>query len=520
VATYAAGPSQGKVVVAGQAPGTTDLTLLVARFNADGSPDQAFGDQGSALVTVGDGTLQHGRPALAATSEGGLVVGVQWGGSAFLAKLGADGLPDPAFGSCGCGQTVIDGVGLAGLAVDASESGAGDIVLAGAAQRDALSPVAEAVRLSPDGEVRWRTRIGFHVNPAQITAAEKDVAGALTVDSNGNAVVVGYSNPASPYVEHVVDGAVRLLPDGSYDPGFGNAGGAEYGLPSTPNYLWNPNGVAADAAGGLAISAHQEGAVDDGSTVVLRTNPDGTLDPAFGPTSEGTAAVARVGGSNLKVAGIDDSNRVLIGGELNNHFYTSDMGGIRFNPDGTPDESFGGGLALVDQPTAPAHNYGHAAALDPANGALVVAGSGRPPLGSVGGAMIARFLDHDVADEPPPDPASDPSPGQGVGGEVGASGHGLHVLAVDRARSLRRLNHRGERVLVSCDDNCQVVMRLLIDRATASRLGLSTRALGVGHAELGAGQQAWVVARPFNQVKANLGRSGIAGLRMFLRATP
>ena len=74
----------------------------------------------------------------------------------------------------------------------------------------------------------------------------------------------------------------RLNPDGTLDRSFGDGGLL---LIASARYLWGARKVAVQPDGKLLIAGYMNDEAGDpgrGSIVLLRLNPDGTPDPAFG----------------------------------------------------------------------------------------------------------------------------------------------------------------------------------------------------------------------------------------------
>jgi uncharacterized delta-60 repeat protein/uncharacterized repeat protein (TIGR01451 family) len=135
----------GKLLVAG----TTGDGGLVARFNADGSPDLAFSSDGIARVGVAGGTVD----GLALQPDGKIVVAGSAGADALVARFRPDGVRDKGFGSDGVVRSVLAplvGVGVApgGRIVGAGTAGGAVALLAltgGDTSDPALSMTADGV---------------------------------------------------------------------------------------------------------------------------------------------------------------------------------------------------------------------------------------------------------------------------------------------------------------------------------------------------------------------------------------
>jgi uncharacterized delta-60 repeat protein len=94
----------GKLLVAGSAIDGGLGKVMLARFNADGSPDGGFGNGGTVLGAIGDGD-DVSASALALQPDGRIVVAghaTDSGGTNLLvARYNADGSPDASFGTGG-----------------------------------------------------------------------------------------------------------------------------------------------------------------------------------------------------------------------------------------------------------------------------------------------------------------------------------------------------------------------------------------------------------------------------------
>jgi uncharacterized delta-60 repeat protein len=106
----------GKIVVAGSARdgGVTDVML--ARFGSDGSLDTSFGAGGTVLTAIGDGD-DVGAAALALQADGRIVVAGRasdaGGTNLMVARYNADGSPDTSFGTGGVSLVPLGDAGTA-----------------------------------------------------------------------------------------------------------------------------------------------------------------------------------------------------------------------------------------------------------------------------------------------------------------------------------------------------------------------------------------------------------------------
>ena len=203
----------GRLVVAGTAPSAEPLQLpglVLVGLTADGRPDASFGEGGIARTGV-QGSCGGCDPVALAPDGAILVTGNSGSQSPAIARdpdapdtftwvvarLTADGRPDPAFGARKLPGTAVGGSGGYGVALAAD----GRITLLG---RDAER--AAAVRLLPDGSADPSFAGGA---PAAVPSR---VALNLALGDDGSVTALGLRSVA------------RLRPDGTRDAGFGDDG--------------------------------------------------------------------------------------------------------------------------------------------------------------------------------------------------------------------------------------------------------------------------------------------------------
>jgi uncharacterized delta-60 repeat protein len=232
-----------------------------------------------------------------------------------------------------------------------------------------------------------------------------DGANALSIDSQGRALLAGYR-----YLDLSIESVLaRVLRDGSLDPDFADAG---IRVINARNDLDELVAIAEDEQGRIVAAGRSHVGYSDRSQVlVVRVLPQGTLDPAFG---DGGIALVTVGsygfdeGTSLVLA----DERIYVGatvdmGELAGDL---DLGIVALGEDGRVDgEFFGNGrlvFSLSDEAEGGANEKLHALALS-ADGHLIYAGhsAGDVVVGSVDpAAQVAgdalRFQPCSAHDQP------------------------------------------------------------------------------------------------------------------------
>lgn len=250
----------GRIVVAGTSGGRVAL----ARYNADGSPDTAFGGGDGSVTTDPAPNLDEGGDgsALALQPDGKILVGGQVGTTRFdfvVLRYTASGTLDTAFSGDGIERTDFgDYESVHGLAVQPD----GKIVAAGGSGgRFALA------RYQPGGALDT----GFDGDGRVLTSGGGGASGLALQPGDGRIVVAGSNGPGGDFA------VLRYNPDGSQDSGFGTGGvaTADFG--------------GADAAQGLALQ------------------PDGKIVAAGwgGPNSDFALARFEGGGSAPPPTGVD-----------------------------------------------------------------------------------------------------------------------------------------------------------------------------------------------------------------------
>ncbi|MEI9953760.1 MAG: hypothetical protein WDO74_33470 [Pseudomonadota bacterium] len=182
--------SDGKIVIGGdsnRASGQTGLDFALLRLDANGKPDSSFGDAG--LVTTSVATL-GGRDSIYALAVQEIageerIVAAGGEGDFMLARFHADGSLDDSFGEQG------KVTGLFGSTIGAARALAltaeGEIVVAGHAQHDfALAKLQKSGSLATEFGVDGKV-----VTP--VSKSNWDEAHGLAVEADGKLLVAGWT---------------------------------------------------------------------------------------------------------------------------------------------------------------------------------------------------------------------------------------------------------------------------------------------------------------------------------------
>lgn len=384
------------VVVANEPRAPFELVgrVLVSRFHSDGAPDLSFGNGGETqLALPAEATA---RAVALAPGEGVLISGElspgadcrrQCAPTSFLARLRADGQPDPGYGSGGLALLPLPAAGeypgSAGplTALVASPEGAA-VVAGGERGEDAL-----AIATAPDGSLDGGFGAGGVLLERHYLPPDLEPSG-LALDPRGGITVAAQGTVGS----HEYGGfLLRFRRDGRQRPGSAGTGVAPT----------SARGEIQPLPGGRVVSWWEN------QDELLAVGKGGTAIPGYGHKG----AVKLPAGFEARATAPDRGGGILVVGTIGEQ---RAMGVLRLGPRGRPRAGFGHrGLAKVR------FGHGHAlafAAVAQADGSVVLTGwvNGR--------TGVARLR---------PDGRLDRSFGRGgrVRGLIGAGTYGTEIAS-------------------------------------------------------------------------------------------
>ncbi|MCU0780787.1 MAG: choice-of-anchor D domain-containing protein [Akkermansiaceae bacterium] len=353
----------GKILVAGKEWNGNDWDFAVLRFNADGTPDTSFSQDGKVTTFLSIGADQ----ALAVAVQGDgkiLVAGQTYNGLNFdvaLVRYLANGDLDQAFGTIGMvGQDIggFDDCGC-GLAVQSD----GRILVTGFASNGADDDVI-LLRFNADGSLDS----GFGVNGDGVAitpvGSSHDRGWGVTVQLDGWILVAGSYHAGSDDIA-----VLRYLPSGLLDAGFSGDGIVTTQLGTADDV---GRSVALQSDGKILVAGYfSTGSTWDFALVRLKT--DGTLDTGF---SQDGKVPTDFGGTNdyARSVVVQTNGKILVAGQAWSGA-TWDFALARYLPDGTLDPSFSGDGKVITDINCGAPDLGPAMALQ-SDGKILVAGPG------------------------------------------------------------------------------------------------------------------------------------------------
>ena len=371
VATAVVLQADGKLVAAGYASNGSDYDFALARYDAAGMLDPAFGggtgkvthpvgpgdDQIEALIQQADGKLVAAGLSYNATFDTSAIV---------VARYLDGGTPDPAFGG-GTGRVVTPITGELDGALALVQQTDGKLVVAGYAGADIA-----VVRYEDDGDLdlsfngtgKVTTEVGLASNALAIVQQASDQKLVVAGSSDSEIVLVRYETNGTP--DALFGGG-----DGIVTETAGVSVAEARALVQQPDGKLVVAGVGEDAG--------------DADVLIARFDAAGVLDGGFGSAG---ITLTPIGGDTDEAHALvrqDDGKLVVAGSTVGPS--DADVVLVRYDDTGTPDAGFGaGGIVTTGVGT---DDTAHSALIQP-NGGIVVAGAAR--VSGTNNFLVARYL--------------------------------------------------------------------------------------------------------------------------------
>ena len=341
-----------KIVVVGVATRDGDENVAVVRYKPDGTPDEAFGQQGVAIVDVladeddsGEGIVLQRDGKIVVVGRAGVFDPSRVGnpGSFLVTRLNLDGTLDPPFGGGQGFVTTRFGPGSDDFATAVVLQSDGRIVAAGRSNAGGSADFALA-RYNTDGSLDdggpQDSTPGdrFGANGLVLTdfAAGSDRVLALALDADGRLVAAGCQSCESDAQDFAL---ARYLSDGRLDPSFDGDG-----------KVTTPFTFGRDIATGVAIQARDGKIVAGGGADrtplfgVARYLPDGRLDPSFDGDGRITTDFG-FANDQIRAVLVQPDGRIVAAGQSNTGGadQPAALALAQYRTDGSLDNDFGSG---------------------------------------------------------------------------------------------------------------------------------------------------------------------------------
>ncbi len=348
----------GKIIVGGSSDNGNNSEFTVLRYDSNGNADKYWGTNGAAITAVGTKSSQV-NSVLEESDESIVAVGYGFTGKNddfALVKYTPYGIPDNTFGAKGIVTTPI------GMNDDIATSAAiqndGKLLAAGYYLNGNYYN-SVVVRYNTNGTLD--NTFGSDGIAALQVGASHNFAQSVAVQSDGKIVIAGYSLSGSNYNFALV----RYNTDGSLDDSFGK-GGIVITPVETSGFAYSVLILNSKKiiASGYAWNGSNYG------TAFARYNSDGTLDNTFGKNG---LVFTQTENANLFAysSAIQKDGKIIAAGykEIGSDYQ---FVLIRYNPDGSLDKSFGTG-GILNTRSGTSVDYGRAAAIQN-DGKIIAAG--------------------------------------------------------------------------------------------------------------------------------------------------
>lgn len=346
--------SDEKIVVGGFTQSSfTSSDFALVRYNADGTLDNTFGTGGKVITPVE--TNSRGN-SVAMQSDGKILLGGASHWYINLVRYHSDGTLDTTFGAGGKIITDIEGY-YSEQCTSVAIQNDGKILLGGYGHHNANdNPYFIMVRYHSDG-----------------TLDGTFGTGGVVIGSTGSAYSMGIQNDGKIVLAGSSDWSFALLrfnADGTPDSSFGTGG-----------EVLTPVGSSGES---IALGIQSDGKIvlggysyPDGSNIadftMVRYHSDGTLDNTFGVSG---IVITNIGSASAMchALGLQDDGKILLAGDaINDDATISDFALMRYNSDGSLDNSFGN-AGKVMTPVGASYSTCNALAIK-SNGKIVLGGN-------------------------------------------------------------------------------------------------------------------------------------------------
>jgi uncharacterized delta-60 repeat protein len=325
--------ANGKIVVGGYASNGNDFDFAIARYNINGSLDNTFGNNGKQTTKMG--SSDDFGYSLAIQNDGKIVLAgytsVGTNNHFAVVRYNMNGNPDSTFN--GNGKQTADLGSDMQIGNSVAIQSNGKIVIAGYTLGETNNNDFAVARFNTDGSPD-HTFDNDGILTTDFTSSD-DYAGSVAIQSDDKILVAGYSNIYSPVsVEHMV--VSRYNQDGSLDNSFADSGKLEE--VSKQGYtVFNATAIQAD---GKIVAA---GLTWDGSNydfAVVRYNTNGSPDSTF---SNDGKLITDFGARDEAVSiAVQPDGKIVVAGNSDTQFAIA-----RYNTDGGLDNTFSGDGKLL-----------------------------------------------------------------------------------------------------------------------------------------------------------------------------
>ncbi len=316
--------SDGKILTAGY----SNVYFTLVRYQANGSPDSTFGNNG--IVTTLIGTGNGVGNSVAMQSDGKIVLagltGIFPDFSIAVARYDTNGLPDSTFDSDG---KVITNIGSTDdRARDVAIQPDGKILIGGNSFNGTNNDLLLMRYLADGSPDSTFDSDGIVTTPV---GTANDIIRTIALQSDGKIVVGGFSFQSGSLDYEFLIG--RYDSTGMPDSAFDSDGLLTMDMVTANDY---GESLLIQGDGKIVLGGYNY----DGFISLLRCNSDGSMDSTFGASGKVSTAFGASYQNDYSVA-IQADGKFIIAGYRNTDSTNSRFGMARYNNDGSLDTVFG-----------------------------------------------------------------------------------------------------------------------------------------------------------------------------------
>jgi uncharacterized delta-60 repeat protein len=350
--------------------------LSVNSFAAPGDLDASFGTGGVVYTSFNNAFLLDGARAVSIQPDGKAVVvgstSFNFSGpraQAAIARYNADGTLDSSFA---IGGKMFHSFGITSRYTSVVIQPDGKILAAGGVNFNGRNSDFLIRRYNANGSLDDSFGTAGVVTTGFGDESD-DFTNSILLQTDGKIVAVGYSNSKIALARYNVDGSL----DNSFD-GDGKVVASFPGSSTVTAGVLQSDGKII-AAGNIRNETYDNFAL-------ARFNSDGSLDSSFGTNGQTVTKVGNGHNTINAVALQSDGKIIAVGNSGNNNGTQNDFALVRYNTNGSLDQSFGSsGITTTDVEGLNNQAFGIAVQL---NGKILVSGAINNPNSQ---ALIARY---------------------------------------------------------------------------------------------------------------------------------
>ncbi|HYV92926.1 MAG TPA: T9SS type A sorting domain-containing protein [Chitinophagales bacterium] len=368
----------GKIVTAGVSFNGANNDFGLLRFKSNGALDSSFGIDGKVITAIG---VLDEAYAVAIQPDGKIIAAGQSSPGFAVARYNTDGALDATFGNNGIVTTGGIGSG-GGIAFSVAIQPNSKIVAAGVANNGFNVDFA-LVRYNTNGALD--SSFGTNGKVTTDFGLSDDWAFAVTVQPDGKIIEAGYSSNLMMYQTYF--SLIRYNTDGTLDSTFGTYGKVLTTIGSSDDEEAYSVAIQSD---GKIVEA---GYCWNGTTIdfgLVRYTTEGVPDSSFGINGKVITAIGS-GDDRASSVAIQLDDKIVASGYSISNTLDADFALVRYNKDGTLDNSFGSG-GKVTSDFDSSQDWGTHMTIQP-DGKIVMAGSSLAALDTFSASIaLARYL--------------------------------------------------------------------------------------------------------------------------------